>query len=536
MGITVNNIDFSKVATPQLRKSVDSSTGFTSGEPIDYSIDLARRIILFLSSIHRPFRKVRRIPFEEPVRSQVYRFMIALDAYYESKNPVIPFKRIMEIVELGPEGASLLKRIRTKSNLIRFSSEPLEEPDWWNEVEGYAIDHIGDIFNFAYLIHWKEDVDDAKEGFLPLPETLDETKELFEKLLTDLLKDVSDIEIVQPESILLENSGSTCSVNPNKTTKVYLEKEKVNKFARRWGYANRIKIPVGPANTRDALTVDLPTLNRCKWIDKQVRCVLDKLKNHLHLDNPNRINSRIKRFGNKYRFFYQRDFHKEGITKPRWILKSMIKVLKSRFPNADAFEYPDFFESFSYYDGNEERIVPPRGHGLGFANALTTLMQLTLLHNLKEYISDEGRSIKNKFEFLAMNDDIVIGIEDEDDLETIVDLDYIICSQNGLIVNKRKSFTSERRFVVIERYWPLSEYEKESYQRREVLLPLCACNITHAKSVFSSSVINSSDLVIDDYFKELISFWGYEFFEDEFKYPPSVGGWFSKCINGVSLE
>lgn len=55
-----------------------------------------------------------------------------------------------------------------------------------------------------------------------------------------------------------------------------------------------------------------------------------------------------------------RDFKKEGLTKPRILLKLMLQGLKERFPECKAFEYPEFFDTFEIDNLEGDTI---RGHG-----------------------------------------------------------------------------------------------------------------------------------------------------------------------------
>jgi hypothetical protein len=73
----------------------------------------------------------------------------------------------------------------------------------------------------------------------------------------------------------------------------------------------------------------------------------------------------------KFKFSYCRDLTKEGLTKPRNLLKIMLECIKKRFEDFPV--QPDFFDTYCVLvDGGN--VYPPRGHGLGMANELTTLM------------------------------------------------------------------------------------------------------------------------------------------------------------------
>jgi len=167
-----------------------------------------------------------------------------------------------------------------------------------------------------------------------------------------------------------------------------------------------------------------------------------------------------------------RDFKKEGMTKPRQLLRDCLEVLKKRYPNCEAFEYPDFYDEFPV-EKDGKVYYPCRGHGLGMANSLTTLIQIIVQYMVYEEVESEIQ-----LNFITHNDDIVIRIDgDESDLEEYWSADSNVTESLGMIRNNKKSFWSKTGFVFIERYrssHSLTLDKKESYRRRESLLPLTA--------------------------------------------------------------
>jgi len=106
-----------------------------------------------------------------------------------------------------------------------------------------------------------------------------------------------------------------------------------------------------------------------------------------------------------------------------------------------------------------------------------------------------------------------------------------ILEELGLIRNKSKSFTA-RGGVFCECFLPPSCDTKESFKRRECLLPLTASNIVHAKSMFT--LINLE--FVDNYYGEIVRKFGYEFYPEEHEFTPEFGGWIPFKINRLNTD
>jgi hypothetical protein len=192
-----------------LLKSKDSYqiTSYSSKVSIPFTEELSLALTAFFQKCKYPFRRIYEIPFGEPVKSNIRRFFLSLDAYKESSNPVIPVEDILRGAPLK-DYCITLKRIRFKSFITSTKSHCLEIPDWWNSIPAYPIQDIGDIFNYQYLINFEQEVNDYLFGNLPLtydPKAVEE----FKSVLRDLLQDSETVDIIDPREILIENSGSS---------------------------------------------------------------------------------------------------------------------------------------------------------------------------------------------------------------------------------------------------------------------------------------------------------------------------------------
>lgn len=517
---------------PYMATDQKTFRGYTPVKCLDWSQPLADELLAFFVECDYPFRLIEDIPFPDMIRSQIRRFFISLDAYKESKNPVIPIRDIL-YGAVSKDYAKTLKRIKRKSYQTTWKAELFEVPDWWDKVPSYKINDIGDIFNYSYLIFWRTDVEDYKHGEIPVSidkEYLKKFKDSLELLLPD-----SEIDKIDRTEILKVISPSSTYDSRLKVSKRhYLEKPNHLSFARHIGETKRSVIPVSPENVRDSVILTPEALNTVSLIDQQLMNVLAKMPGHIHLRNNSEIKRRIDKLYDETKIFVQRDIRKEGITKPRQLLKAMLEVLHKKYPELEAFSYTDFYDDFSIRIG-EETFIPKRGHGLGMANSLTTLMQLAV-HQL---ITDEIRDDIPEFlgEELILNDDFVVGFNDEYHQESYWDKEDEVLSGLSIIRAPEKSFLTMRNFVIAERYVTYyGEWKKDSYQRRELLYPLTCYNIVQAKQYFISAQKYTDSVYRDKYIGEIAEYWGYEFFPTEFSYPYAVGGWVLDKSYGIDLS
>jgi len=507
--------------------------GYIPRKSIPWNVNISLAVSNFFQGITYPFRFTTEIPFEEPLRSEIRRFLISLDAYKESSNPVIPIRDILIGATLKGY-SSYLKKVRRKSFLTTWMADLYEQPSWWNDVPAYHINDIGDIFNYAYLIFWEEDYeDDYIYGRIPVKIT-QSTLEEFREQLKDILSEVPDLSEVS-EIEVLSTLSSSISINESLENKPhYRLKTDHLSFSKKRGICKRCVIRVSPENTRDTILSQVEDLNRISLIEKQTMDILRYIPGHIHLNDPQRVQKRLDSLGKKYFLFLHRDIKKEGITKPRELLKVMLEELKLRFPKFKAYEAPDFYDSFILsHDGIEEPML--RGHGLGMANSLTTLMQITIHKLIMNRLWNDIPDLECKI--LCLNDDFVAGFHDVSHLDAYWELEGEVLNELSILRQPDKSFSSQRLFVLAERYYtPSGFYKKESYQRRELLLPYACYNITHAKQYFSAAQVFCQPEYARCYIAELGSYWGYEFFPDEFRYPSIFGGWISDNLNGIDLS
>lgn len=490
----------------------------------------------FFCSCRYPFRNSDMSGLSEPLKSGIYRFFLALDGYLEQKNPKLSHTEILLGVSTGPNYATYLKRLRWKAFLTTSGGIPQEYPDWWNEIPAISVNDIGEIFNYQYLPHWKEDIDDYKEGLDPLKQD-DSVLRDFRNTLMEILPEELPCEIIDPREILLELSGSTSSLLNGTKVSNWEGKQSENYMGNHIGTGIRTVVQVHPEGARDTVILSIPASNTVKWIERQTAMFLEDFQESLQIKSEDSLRKNLNEFYENHTWFLERDLKKEGIKKPRTLLKIMLEVLHEKYPQVGAWGNPSFYDNFSLLvDG--EKIYPPRGHGLGMANSLTTLMQIVIHYQVLN--SEQGLQceFRDHISMRALNDDNVSGFQTLSDLEIYWDAETEIMEGLDLTVSPSKSRKTPYGFCVIERYYSIFHpfiSKKESYKRRELLNTLACVNITHAKDIFISAAYSCHEYV-KDYLGEIVRSYGYEFFPGEWEYPASCGGWYTPSIKGVSLE
>jgi hypothetical protein len=499
----------------------------------EWSTELSNEMLQFFTNCNYPFRSILEIPFADPLRSEIRRFFLSLDAYMESPNPVIPHRDIL-YGAADIKFSEYLKRVKRKSIITTWGAMPFAFPDWWKDVPGYEIKDIGDIFNYSYLVFFKEETDDYLEGFVPVTIN-DQILAKFKDILFGLLPErgsfngIDKLEVISSISSSISIQRGSFEHKPH-----YKIKNRYLTLSKERHPVERSIIRVSPNNCRDSVLNDPGDLCTISLIDQQLMEILRVIPGHIHLRDKEEVSRRYHSLFKKFSFFLHRDLKKEGITKPRALLKAMLEVLHEKYPDIEIFGYTSFYERFALRV-NGELVFPKRGHGLGMANSLTTLMQLVIHELILDELSDDFPFIASSP--LTINDDFAAGFRSVNDLELYWDKEDEIMEGLSIFRSPDKSFYCYEKLVLAERYLTVSgEYEKTSYQMRELLLPLACANITHAKEYFSSVQTYVNSKYVGKYVGEIRDYFGYEFYPMEFNYPTIFGGWINEKINSVDMS
>jgi hypothetical protein len=515
------------------------------GHPIVYSIELAKLIFSYLNAIAHKDWRFEIVPNELRAHcgGELKRYMCAVQAYINSKEHVLSKDFLINGI-LDKDFASKLKKIR-KYSFIRSTDNIFSDtPEDVIDFETYEITDIGQIFNYSYCFFWKEeDSEDYKLGLEPV-NIADEDLEEYISSVFHLLPEFEDIQdrIIPEEEILLQMSSSMGMAPCGKLSPVYMLKETMNQFSKEPLHGIRKVINVGPANTRDSVILSVPQSNSVKLIDAQCREIVKKMKYSLHIRDPTIFSRKLKKKRMQNNFFFDRDIEKEGITKPRQLIKGIFAAMRLKWKNHISelpfLKYETIFDDFILDIEDVGTIHLDRGHGLGMANALTTIMQCALFKTIKDRMESEtGRTLD--IDAIFLNDDGTILFKDEDLMEDYDDFEDTEMAK--FCIKKKKSKSSKGEGTVFCEQYYYKHYremnDKRSYFLNEMYRPFSAHNILNAKMIMS----NMSFLALTgdkgkSLIYEYISFWGYEFFEGEWNTTSSFGGWFSLNFGDVNME
>jgi len=465
--------------------------------------------------------------------NEIKRFLVALEAYLTSPNPLLSRTYLVQGIVFH-NFAHTLKKIRVACLTRKFNAVA-DQDDGLDPyvVHNYSeIEDVGDVFNYKYWLHWEEpEPEDWKLGLEPVNEPSDAVKSLWEDSFREVLP--KSVPEVPREEVLFSTSSSVCYTEAGSKSKVYLDKSdpKKNYFSSRPLRGWRLLIRKGPTEVRDAVTLPISQSNTVKWIEKQCAAVCANTRYSAYGKSDDEFEELTHRFYQPGGRYYNRDLTKEGIAKPRWLLKSMGKVLKEMYPHMAVWDYFSIFDGYSL-NVKGEWYSMKRGHGLGMANALTTLMQCATFEYLKKRLDED---IFGTFDALFYNDDATIKSQSEESILSYSDGESDLIKELGLLPKASKTYSSPM-MILCERYFPIEFSRKRSYERYVRRLGFAATNILTAKSYFSLV----DDPAMGDFepglVGRLINFWGCESSPEEYSLPSFAGGWRNIKLKGVQLD
>jgi hypothetical protein len=512
-----------------------------SGFPIPCNQGWGRRISQFLLSKDISLRENLIIDLDWPlfVRAEVFRFFQAMVAYFDAPNPVLSYAFLVNLVEREEEGIKILKKLKMRSILHSYGGEAVEsdpDPEVDTIAASFKISDVGDIFNVRYFLFFsQEDPDDKKFFFEPLPAVSKELYDEFRSEVFSLLPDIP-IEPIYEEEILLSVSGSAAAVDRSgKRSPNWLLKQRHNHFSSEPLFGHGTYIQKCPGDTRYSITLSVPHSNSVKLIEQQVAKVAEEVSFSNYQKDTDKYMRTYRKFAKTYSHFYCRDIKKDGLTKNRRLIQIVLEEIDRKYPGLPCMRYKSIYDSFSFRDTPTGIVYhPPRGIGLGMSSAITTIIQSTLFRlSLNRMIDDDWMG-EHPLDALFYHDDSVFGSTDLDTLRHFIHFDEATLLDYGCIPNLSKSFISDF-FVLCENYSEPSLDRKEAYQLTLMRQVFSCVNITHAKLTF----LNLSRWVEEDhlyrYVKDLVNFFGHEFFPDEYMLPSLLGGWVPARFGNLEL-
>jgi hypothetical protein len=208
----------------------------------------------------------------------------------------------------------------------------------------------------------------------------------------------------------------------------------------------------------------------------------------------------------------------------------MLEELHLRFPKADAFSCPWFFDTWKFeLDGIEYNTK--RGHGLGMANALTTLMQI-IIEEMNSSRMENDTGLVNSF---YNNDDAASVFKDEEDARRYQIIDDNTCTSLGLAYKPKSTFFCRQHLVFCENYVSVDEgiNNKNTFAYMSLGILMKAINGSHARDLCLSLNLRN---VRPSLVKEIVQYWGAVLFSNEFSRPRCAGGWFRNIEHGIDVS
>jgi len=290
---------------------------------------------------------------------------------------------------------------------------------------------------------------------------------------------------------------------------------------------------------RTACVEELESLVTIRWIERNVNQIIGLDRRDYMSKSVIKTRSELQKSICSYdreskkhvsRTSYCRDFNKEGNTKPRNLLRIMLEVLfeKTKFT---CFSYVNFYDVWTVVDG-DETFQPLRGHGLGMANSLTTLMQFVIedmaitMSNVKPYRS------------FYCNDDAALIFDSKDDAHTFASNDRIVCKNLGLSFKEKASFIAEGEVVFCEQFARTQSrgpvYGSKGSHTYMAFYNLLKCaNCAHARMIASG--VDATN-VPKECLSEVIEYWGWVLFRNEHTRSSNQGGWFKRTFEHIDVS
>lgn len=463
------------------------------------------------------------------------RFICALAGYFASPNPLLSKKYLFEGIQQR-DFAATLKKNRTAAWTRKFRAVPDEEDglDSYTPTRTAELSDIGDIFNYRYWFRWQEpDPMDYKYTQVGFDEPTEDVKEKWKEALRRVLPQKH--KQVHGDEVLLSMSSSSSRTEDGARSKVYKDKcdPKKNYFSRTHLKGWRTSVYKGPTETRDCLTLSIAQSNTVKWIEKQMASIASETIYSAYGMSPRAFEEELDDFYDPDGFYYNRDLTKEGLTKPRWILKAIQEVCQERWPENPIWEYFSIYKNLTLMLDGGVKLGTARGHGLGMANALTTIMQCATFSYILAEATEDGE-IAGEMDALFYNDDATIKGTDDVSVLTYSQYENQKIVGLGLLPKESKTYSS-KVMVLCERYYPKELGVKASYTSYIRRLPFAATNIVVAKTQYYMVEDPAFGALDVSLLPLLISFWGCEHSMEEYNLPWWAGGWLAPKYNGVDL-
>lgn len=470
---------------------------------------------------------------------------LLIDAYHTAKSDLFPIEDVIRrSINEGPSYTTVLKKLRLEIFVKFHRGEFFLQPDS-NVKREPRLKDISEVPPYQYLINWQEpDSEDIKWSQIPTKITPRSIR-AYKKIANDLLSEIpqSEVRVIEEKEVFFTSNDSFCLDGSPETGKAVLKWKKRSepssyKFDSNPLYGRRCLIQVGPGNLRDGVLLTIQQSNSIRIIEKQVWEIVTQVPGSAMTNSPRELKRMLRKFFDESFWYLSRDFKKEGWTKPLELLHALLDVLEKRYPSFPCWKYRGIFDHISVFDkSNAVKYDCIRGHGIGFANALTTLHSLTLFMLTMSKVDFSHFVDSATCYALAWNDDFVARFQNEDQAIEYFNTEGEVFEEYSVIRKDEACFYGEGFFHFLENYYAKGKMNSKRVYKFYLMYQAILChNIVLAKAYVCSirSIIDKE--IYDAVLPEIISYFGYEFFPEEVNLPYSFGGWESCIILGIDTS
>jgi len=281
---------------------VDLTSGYGEhGFPIKFEFEFARELQLELSNALdiQPFWKYSpNSSWPHHVRSEVYRFYLALRTYLESESPLLSRRELLDGV-ISYQYVTWLKKIRSWISVKTGTGFFLDESEFGPEVRewarGKSLTDLGQMFNPRYWINWElPDDEDWRWFYEPAAPINKESLDLLYEHVRNILPE--QVDMILEEEVLLETTGSKAMNLKDKEEKNRdhwdLKGQGQNFFETKPLEGKGAFIQTFASETRYAVTLSVPHSNSVKLIEKQVSLIAEDLPYSNYVKDPKKYQKR----------------------------------------------------------------------------------------------------------------------------------------------------------------------------------------------------------------------------------------------------
>jgi len=455
--------------------------------------------------------------------------------YYQGNFPE-PWFMVGKSLLLGPEftnwWASELKQARFEWLNMTFNTPPPKR-------SSIVISDYNSAYLPYFFIFWREEVDDYKSMFDGVPSTMDqEVLDSISDLVAEMSSNLISDEEIQSDPPLdfIWRPVATGGFTGDKTIPEWeiefddpsgdLEEEIL--------VSARGQAPKRPSETRDIGVMKPGSLRFHRRIMYLLQKACNRIPGCPYGRDQQYIRNVVKRIGSRKDFFYMRDYTKSGMTIPHEVQAAVFRGFYRRRPEMGEKAARFFRDQQLYFKEGDswELRRPETGSPLGLFVEGYTLLQYALHElNLRE-VSFPSSSVL----FSATNDDMVAGFDSPLDAEEYLLADERNNALLGMAYKDTKSGISSHAFVYCEEYWKDGAIaNKDSLFTTAIVGSWYSPSAFIAKEYVYSILLSAGEISdrIVSAVQDAQAHVGYEFHEEEFRWPFLFGGWLPCIKDGL---